>query len=237
MRGHCLDACRDDAMRVGQKRAYVVDRAQVGEGVVTIRTNALPLQHLYPAQLAEQLVVLAEKAAVAAVEVDLVLQRRRYFHRAAVPPERRVVPLRGLVVQDDEVTHAFVLDARLRVDLVDVDLIEAAAREQRHQPRDRRLDQVDVGGLYRLEKPGGEAHGDDVAVPDALAPPWREGNMPWLGQRLAVQISHQDRRGVLLAHEATGVDVAIADAMLQRNAPLPAGAVRRGPRHRDQGLH
>src|SRR6185312_10966239 len=109
MRGHCLDTCRDDTLRVGQEGAYLVDRAQVGKGVIAACMNALPLHHLYPAQLAKQLVVLAEEAAVAAVQVDLVLQRWRYFHRATVLPERSVVALRGLVVQDDKVTHALVL--------------------------------------------------------------------------------------------------------------------------------
>src|SRR6187431_2399733 len=237
MRGHCLDTCRDDALRVGQEGAYFVDRAQVGKGMVAARANTLPFHYLYPAQLAKQLIVLAEEAAVAAVQVDLVLQRGRHFHRAAVLPERRVVALRGLVVQDDKVTRALVLDTRLRVDLVDVGLIEVGTREQRHQPRDRRLDQVDVGGLDRLEEPGRQTQGDAVAVPYALASARHEGDVPRFVQRLAVQISHQDRNGVLLAHEATGVDVAIADAMLQRDAPLPAGAVRRGARQRDQWLH
>ena len=237
MRGHCLDTCRDDALRVGQERAHLGDRTQVGKGMVAARANALPLHHLYPAQLAKQLIVLAEEAAVAAIQIDLVLQRGRHLHRAAVLPERRVVALRGLVVQDDKVTRAFVLDARLRVDLVDVGMIEVGTREQRHQPRDRRLDQVDIGGLDRLEKPGRQTQGDAVAVPDALAPARHEGDVPRFVQRLAVQVSHQDRSGVLLAHEAAGVDVAIADAMLQRDAPLPAGAVRGGARHRDQRLH
>src|SRR5689334_25168326 len=122
MRGHCLDTCRDHASSVGQEGAHVVDGAQIGKGMVALRMNALPLHHLYPAQLAEQLIVLAEEAAVAAIQVDLVLQRWWYFHGAAVLPERRVVTLRGLVVQDDKVTHALVFDARLRVELVDVRL-------------------------------------------------------------------------------------------------------------------
>ena len=67
----------------------------------------------------------------------------------------------------------------------DVGLVEAAAREQRHQSRDRGLYQMDVGGLDRLEKPRRQSNCDAVAIPYALAPAGHEGNMPRLGQRLA----------------------------------------------------
>ena len=48
-----------------------------------------------------------------------------------------------------------------------------------------------------------------------------------LGQRLAIEIRQQRRRRLVIADEATAVHVAVADPMLQRNAPLPAGTARR----------
>ena len=57
------------------------------ERIVAARHDALAEEHLDPAFLAEQLVVLAENAAVRAPEVDLALKRRRQLHRPAIFPE------------------------------------------------------------------------------------------------------------------------------------------------------
>ena len=40
---------------------------------------------------------------------------------------------------------------------------------------------------------------------------------------LAVEIGEQRRGGFVVADEAAAIHIAVADAMLQRNAPLPAG--------------
>ena len=49
-------------------------------------------------------------------------------------------------------------------------------------------------------------------------------------QRLALEPRQQLGRGLVVADEIAAVDVAVAHAVLQRNAPLPAGLARRGAR-------
>ena len=54
---------------------------------------------------------------------------------------------------------------------IDVDLAEAAVREQLQQFLDARLNQVDAGRFQGLQKPGGQTNGDDIPVPGGLANP------------------------------------------------------------------
>ena len=105
-------------------------------------------------------------------------------------------------------------------------LVEAGRREVRQQVRDAHLHQVDAGGLQRLEEAAGQADRDDVPVPRLLAPPGLEAQRARLGQRRAVEVAQQDRGGLVLAHVLAGEHVAVADAVLQRDAPLPAGLAR-----------
>ena len=98
------------------------------------------------------------------------------------------------------------------------------------QRRDRDLDQVDAGRFERLEESAREADGDAVAIPRLAAPAGREPQRPRIGQRLAVEPRQQLRGGLVVADEVAAVDVAVADAVLQRNAPLPARLARRGAR-------
>ncbi len=63
-----------------------------------------------------------------------------------------------------------------------------------------------------------------------------------LGQRLAFDIAEQPFERRVLVEIAAAIDDAVADAVLQRNAPLPAGIMRHRPgvRHRGAdalGLH
>jgi hypothetical protein len=57
-----------------------------------------------------------------------------------------------------------------------------------------------------------------------------EFDQPRLGQNFAFEVGEQDPPRLLLVHETAGKDMAVAHAMLERNAPLPAGRMGRGPR-------
>ena len=58
----------------------------------------------------------------------------------------------------------------LPVVFVALDRVEALVGEQREQPRDAGLDQVDAGRFQRLDEAARQAERDDVAVPGELAP-------------------------------------------------------------------
>src|SRR5207248_4809906 len=47
-----------------------------------------------------------------------------------------------------------------------------------------------------------------------------------LGERFPVHIGEEGRRGLVIADEIARIDVAVADAVLERNAPLPARLAR-----------
>jgi hypothetical protein len=129
-------------------------------------------------------------------------------------------------VEDQEVPYPVHLEVRMRVELVDVGLLEARVREERGQPRDRRLDQVDAGRLQRLHEARRQPQRDHVAVPGPAALAGDEAQHPRLGQRLAVEVGQQGRGGLVLADVRAAEHVAVADPVLQRDPPLPAGVAR-----------
>ncbi len=103
------------------------------------------------------------------------------------------------------------------------------AREAARIPLDRRLDHVDAGRFEQLEEAAGEAQRDHVALPEAAALARGETERPGIGQRRPCP----GRRAAVpppSSSEKTGagIDDAVAGAVLERDTPLPAGAVRRG---------
>ena len=170
-------------------------------------------------------------AAVAEEQFHLVRQRVGHRHVAAMLPER-FGALVGLVVQHDEIAAALELELQLPVVFVDVGLVERGIREEAHQPRHGRLDEVDAGRFQRLHEAAGEADRDAVPVPEFPAHAGDEAQRPRIGERFAVEVGEQGRGGLVVADVVAAVDVAVAGAVLQRNAPLPARAARRRARVR-----
>ncbi len=129
----------------------------------------------------------------------------------------------GLVVMhDQEVANALVFEGDLPVVPIDVGLPEGAVGKVIEQQGDAAVDQMDAGGFERLEEAGGEPDGNAVLAPAHPSSSGRESQPQRIAQRAALQIGHQRLLGLIVAEEGTGVHVAIADPMLQRNAPLPA---------------
>src|SRR6185436_6299528 len=106
--------------------------------------------------------------------------------------------------------------------------IEAAAGELEQQPRDRRLYEMNTGGLQRLEESTGEADGDDILLPDLLAPAGDETQRPRLRLRGPIETAEQQARRRVVTEEFAAIHVTVAGAVLQGNAPLPAGLTRGG---------
>ncbi len=114
------------------------------------------------------------------------------IHRPAVVPDRRVVTLGGVVVQDQEIAHAVVFHFDPAVVGVDDARIELPGRrgEVVDQRGDRDLDQIDAGRFERLEKSAREPDGDAIAIPGLAAPAGGEAQESRVGQRLAVESRH-----------------------------------------------
>ena len=126
-------------------------------------------------------------------------------------------------MQDQEIADADGFKVGMGVEFVDIRLVEAGVREKRAEPRDGSLDQVDAGGFQGFHEAAGQADCHHVAVPRLVALAGDEAQGAGLRQRLAIQVAHQDPGGLVLAHEAAAEHVAVADPVLQRDPPLPAG--------------
>src|SRR6185312_2719413 len=96
-----------------------------------------------------------------------------------------------------------------------------AVRKEREQPPEPGLDQMNAGRLERLQEPRGEPERETIADPGARAAAGLEAQMPGSGYRRALQALQQVRRGFVIRKMRAGIHVAVTDAMLQRNAPLP----------------
>ena len=103
-------------------------------------------------------------------------------------------------------------------------------REKLDQLRDRHLREVDAGRFERLEESRGEPDRDDVADPAVAAATGAEFEEARVGKRRALDRRDQRIGGRLIRHMRAGIDIAIADAVLERDPPLPPGRFRRGSR-------
>ena len=117
-------------------------------------------------------------------------------------------------------------------------LRESGRREQREQPVDAGLDQVDAGRFQRLEETRRQTDRDDVLLPGlrAAVPARSEpgaGRPAASPSRLASKVCGS----FVVADQVGRIDVAVADPVLQRDAPLPAGRARRAARIRRDGRH
>jgi hypothetical protein len=93
-----------------------------------------------------------------------------------------------------------------------------------------RLDEVEAGRFERLDEARRQADGDDIGVPEQLASPGHETQPARVGKGLAVQVGEQRVGRFLIAQVRAGIDIAVADAVLERNASLPPGFARDRPR-------
>ncbi len=108
-----------------------------------------------------------------------------------------------MIVQDEEIADALELECRLRVVSIAEHGIEIAARKQLHKPNDPRLNQEYRGRLERLEEAAGEADRDARSCSTSLRRlPVVKRSGRGVGERLAVEIREQRRRGLVVAEEA-----------------------------------
>src|SRR6185295_599279 len=210
---------------------------QVGDRMMLPRHDALAEHDLDPRVFREQLVWHAEDAAGLAEQVDAVLKRLWNAHVAHGPPERRVLALGDMIVQHDEIADVLDLRAHLVVELVDVGLLDGGAREHLHQPDHAALDQVDAGRLQRLDEAAGQTDRDAVLLPVLAALTRAELDDARLGQHFAFDVRQQRLLRLVVWKVAAAEHDAVADAVLQRNAPLPSCLARDRARVRPGFAH
>src|SRR5262249_27814270 len=104
---------------------------------------------------------------------------------------------------------------------LDFELIEASAWEEGHEPCDSTLDHVDAGRFKRLQEAACETERDDILDPRLLAVARLETKGPRIRERRSVQIGKQHVRGFFVADMCARINISIAGAVLQRDAPLP----------------
>ena len=197
-----------------------------GRAMVTFREHALPQHHLQPGVDPEQIDLVRPHVAVLAEDFDPVRDIARHFHVAIVSPEGAVIPAGLLVVQDDEIAHFFPLEPALGVEALGLMFELAAEGEKPHQANQGGGNQVNAGRLERLEEAGRETQRDTIPLPGLLPAPGAEFELPRFGDGRTCQVLQQERTRLVVGTEAAAVDDAVAGAMLQRNAPLPADGMR-----------
>ena len=101
------------------------------------------------------------------------------------------------------------------------------------QARDARLDEIDAGGFQRLEETAREARARrNCAIHIFRRRPVVNRSTRGSASARAVEVGQQRGGGLVVADVRARIHVAVAGAVLQRDAPLPARGARRRARVR-----
>src|SRR6185437_7068318 len=174
----------------------------------TPRLKGLAIQHHDPPRLREQ--------------VPLIGQRFRQVYRAAIAPERRILPLRGGVMQNEKIAHALVFEGGQAIVFGADDRIEIAVGKVREQSGEACLNEMNAGRLERLEEAGRQSERQTVADPYPIAAPRLEAQEPGSRALRAFEARGKSRAGLVVGKMRARINVAVANSMLQRDPPLPA---------------
>jgi len=224
--GHCLGGLGDHPAQAGELSGRIDFPAHRGQWIGACRPLLLADQHGQPVRILKQFALLDQQATVTSEVIELALQAVGNRHARGLSPQRRIAALHGVVMQDEKIPDALVLQGADTVVFGDHQRIEITIGKQRQQPADRGLNQVNAGRFQRLHEAGGKTDGDAVAIPRCTPASGDEAQRTRLAQRFAVEVREQGRGRLVVADVLAAIDVAVADPMLQRNAPLPAGRVR-----------
>src|SRR6185312_13948586 len=233
VRRHGRRAAGDDFRDLQEEPLRVRRRDIFSPRVVACWPDVLAVQDEEPALLAEELGRVADEAAIAAEELEALLQAVGQCHLAAVAPELPFAP-RLTVVRHQEVANALRLERHPPVVAIDIGLPEVAVREEVHQHKGAALDHVYAGGLQRLQEPRRQPDRNTILVPGQTPPPGGEPERQRLAQGPALEAGEENVPRLIVTDEFAAVDVSITDPVLQRNAPLPADLTRHGLRVRGE---
>src|SRR5690606_6237728 len=150
--GHALDSCGVLRIDISQMSGEFARRHPVRRWIVLSWDDILPKENRKPTRVEKHsLAVLGDNAALAE-QLHPIGQRIRNLHRPAIVPERGVVTQRRVVVQDDEIPDALVLERHDPVEFRLAHRIEALVGEEVDEVTDGELDKMDARRFQWLEK-------------------------------------------------------------------------------------
>src|SRR5579871_1473303 len=155
-------------------------------------------------------------------EVDFLLERIGQGNPAA-PLPKGAAALRLRIMHEEKVAYAPELDFHDLVVPLDIGFFEMPVREEFEQHGDAALDEMNAGCFQRLQETRREAECDAVPHPEFPSPTRCEGDANRTRERLTVDVREEQVFGLAIALERASIDVPVANAVLQRNAPLPTG--------------
>ena len=191
------------------------------------RPHPLPVEHGEPARVAEQLVARQHDPARGTEVRDLLGERIRDRHGLPLLPHRLGTARRGVIVQDQEVAHVEHFLPEHAVELSRQQRRAIGRGEERQQLGNAALDQVDAGRFQWFEEAARQADRDDIGAPRLASHAGREADQARIGERRPVHPGDQRRARRLFVLKAAREDIAVADPVLERDAPAPT-RLRRG---------
>src|SRR5581483_7316178 len=141
---------------------------EVSHGVVAAWKNAKAEVDGDPTRLGEGAAVSERDHAARLEELDLVTQALRDGHVLAIAPELPFATA-CMIMQDDEVADGLVAARHQPIVFCSELGLEGPVREKLDEPSDPALDQMNAGGLERLQETAGETQSHAIALP-GLAP-------------------------------------------------------------------
>src|SRR5262249_851336 len=143
-----------------------------------------------PARLGEGSTVSERDHAARLEQFDLVTQALRDRHALAIAPEIPFAPA-CMVVQDDEVADGLVAARHQPIVFRSQLGFEGSVRQKLDEPSDPRLDQMDAGGLERLQETAGETQSHAVALPGLSSASGGEFDKFWIRECSTVQVGEK----------------------------------------------
>jgi hypothetical protein len=188
MIGHCLDAFSNARAKRVEPSEHGVQFHVVGQTIVVFGTQALSKEHREPAWRREEPVLVFFNVTAMHEERDFLAQAVGHIHVAAILPELGIVARVRVVVQDQKVAHALILEIDQAVEFVDQSRVDGLAREQLQQIDDGHLDQIDAGRFERFEEAASQAYRQAVASPGFEPPASLEADPAGFIQGSAVEV-------------------------------------------------
>ena len=139
-------------------------------------------------------------------------------------------------MQDDKVSDRLHFHPGLLVEAARQGLPVLAERKQPDEAENAGHYQVDARGLQRFHETAGQAHRDAVLFPGFAATAGAETEQARLAADCPAQITQQRVPRLIVGKKPAAVDDAVADPVLQGNAPLPPRCVRNRARVRRRRL-